>query len=101
MSRLNPELSIIAPPLRELTSNTNTWVWLQHHSDSFGLIKQKICKYTLLQFFDPHQPTYLEVDSSLIGIRCALLQNPEEKGNKQGQYLDINPMYTGFQIQTV
>ena len=43
-----------------------------------------------VQFVDPHKTTYLEVNSSLIGIRWALLQNAEEKENKQGQYLDIN-----------
>ena len=65
-------------------------VWFQHNTDTFESIKHKICKCTSLQFFDPHKTTYLEVDSSQIGIGCASLQNPEEKENEQGQYLDIN-----------
>ena len=91
MSRFGPELSIIASPLRELTNNKNTWVWLQHNTDAFELTKDKICKCTTSQFFNPHKTTYLEVNCSLIGIGCALLQNQEEKRNEQGQYLDINP----------
>ena len=49
-----------------------------------------ICKCTTLQFLDPCKTTYLEVTSSLINIGCTLHQNPEEKENEQGQYLDIN-----------
>ena len=77
--------------MRELTNSKNTWVWLQHHTDAFKLIKHNICKCNTLQFFDPYKATYLEVNSSLIGIRYSLLQNLEEKENEQDQYLDIKP----------
>ena len=46
MTRFNPDLNIIAQPLRELTSSKNVLVWLQHHTDTFELIKDKICKCT-------------------------------------------------------
>ena len=91
LSRLDPELSIIAWPLRELTSSQNTLVWHQHHTDIFELTKQKICKCTALQFFDPCKTTHLEFNSSLIAITCTLLQNPDEKRNEHGQCLEINP----------
>ena len=45
------------------------------------------------------QTTYLEIEPSLIGIRCSLVQNPEEKGNEQGQYSVF--MHTSSHIWTI
>ena len=56
MSRFDQELSIIAWPFRELTSSKNTWVWLQHHTDAFELIKCKIYKCTTLKLSN-HKPS--------------------------------------------
>ena len=50
-----------------------------------------IYKYTTLHFFDQFKNTYLEVDSSFIGIRSILLQNLEERGNEKGWSVDVNP----------
>ena len=90
MSRFDPELSIIAQPLRELTSSKNTWIWLNTTLMllSWSNIRfPSVSPFNSLIYRKPH--TWKSVLVLLaLGV---LLQNPEEKEYEQGQYLDINP----------
>ena len=68
-------LSDKARILRSLTKKAVPFEWTAEHEACFKDLKAAIRSDLILRHFNPQAPTVLEVDASLTGLGCALLQN--------------------------
>jgi transposase InsO family protein len=68
-------LSDKARVLRSLTKKAVPFEWTAEHEACFRDLKAAIRSDLILRHFNPQAPTVLEVDASLTGLGCALLQN--------------------------
>ena len=60
--------------LRDLLGQDSDFVWEAHHQQAFLDLKKEVSDNSLLHYFDPRKPAYLQCDASLRGIGAALLQ---------------------------
>ena len=67
-------LSALQAPLQDLLKSESEYVWSANHQVCFEQIKDAVCKYVTLKFYDPSLPTYIETDASQNGIGVVLLQ---------------------------
>ena len=74
MSPFIPKLSTLTDPLRKLLGKEREWQWTKSHEKAFQDIKNAIHTEVTLSYYDPRKVTVLEVDSSMVGIGAALIQ---------------------------
>ena len=60
--------------LRDLLKKDVDFIWEAHHQNAFDSLKSEISESSLLNYYKPDQPVYLECDASLRGLGAALLQ---------------------------
>lgn len=75
LSRFSPLLSEAEVPLRELDKQSNDWVWLEIHQQSFDRVKEIITSSPLLALFDFNKEHRVTADASCHTLGAALLQN--------------------------
>ena len=75
MSPFIPKLAEHTDPLRALNKKDVDWQWTPSHDKAFQQLKTMICDECTLTYFDPKQPTVIQVDASLKGLGAALIQN--------------------------
>ncbi|PIK51509.1 hypothetical protein BSL78_11614 [Apostichopus japonicus] len=75
MSPFVPNLSTCSSPLRSLLKADTEFHWTNSHNQSFNQIKELIRKQVILAYFDPNKESVIEVDASMKGIGCVLLQD--------------------------
>ena len=73
-------LSEAEVPLRELDKQSNDWVWLEIHQQSFDRVKEIITSSPLLTLFDINKELRVTADASCHTLGAILLQN---QGNKE------------------
>lgn len=74
-----PNMADICAPISHLLKPNNAFVWTDHHSEAFVLIKEELVKPFLLHHFDPKRKTFLLTDASrLNGLGFALIQEDED-----------------------
>ena len=64
LSRFSPLLSEAEVPLRELDKQSNDWVWLEIHQQSFDRVKEIITSSPLLALFDFNKEHRVTADAS-------------------------------------
>ena len=74
LAKFIPHLSALRAPLQDLLKSESEYVWSVNHQVCFEQIKDAVCKYVMLKFYDPSLPTYIETDASQNGIGVVLLQ---------------------------
>lgn len=75
MAKFHEKLAEAKAPLRDLLSSNNSWIWTEHHEESFQNIKKILTNPTILKLYDHTKPTKLRVDGSqLNGIGAILYQ---------------------------
>ena len=74
LSRFVKEFSAKSAVLRDLLHQDSDFVWEAHHQQAFLDLKKEVSDNSLLYYFDPRKPKYLQCDASLRGIGAALLQ---------------------------
>ena len=72
--------STITAPLREIIKKDVPFVWGQSQQQAFGVLKDLLRSDTVMAYFDPNKPAYLDVDASPVGLGAILVQP-----NKEGQ----------------
>ena len=70
-----PQLSQKTSPLRNLLKADAEWEWCSEHEAAFQALKDAIHEDLLLRFFNPKEPSTIEVDASMLGLGAALVQN--------------------------
>ena len=60
--------------LRDLLKKDVDFIWEAHHQNAFDSLKSEISESSLLNYYKPDQPVYLECDASLRSLGAALLQ---------------------------
>ena len=65
----------------QLTSELNTFIWLEVHRDEFNKVKEKICNHIRLNTYNTQKRTYLQTDGSILGLGFTLTQE-DQKNNK-------------------
>ncbi|PIK59784.1 hypothetical protein BSL78_03239 [Apostichopus japonicus] len=75
MAPFIPDLSNHTASLRELLKKDVTFQWANVHDQNFQKIKDLISEEVTLAYFDPNKESVIEVDASLKGIGCALIQD--------------------------
>ena len=63
--------------LRDLLKKDVDFILEAHHQNAFDSLKSKISEPSLLNYYKPDQPVYLEYDASQSGLGAALLQYDE------------------------
>ena len=59
---------------RDLLKQDSDFLWEAHHQKAFENLKNEVSESSLLHYYDPLKPTYLQCDASMRGIGAALLQ---------------------------
>ncbi|XP_071842713.1 uncharacterized protein [Apostichopus japonicus] len=75
MAPFIPDLSNHTASLRELLKKDVTFKWTNVHDQNFQKIKDLISEEVTLAYFDPNKESVIEVDASLKGVGCALIQD--------------------------
>ena len=60
--------------LRDLLKKDVDFIWEAHYQNAFDSLKSEISESSLLNYYKPDQPVYLECDASLRGLGAVLLQ---------------------------
>ena len=79
LSRFMKAFSAKSAVLRDLLRQDSDFVWETHHQQAFVNLKNEVSDSSLLHYYDPRKPAYLQCDASLRGIGAALLQ-PDADG---------------------
>ncbi|GFN96526.1 retrovirus-related pol polyprotein from transposon 297-like protein [Plakobranchus ocellatus] len=74
MSPFISNLSTYTDPLRKLLHKNSEWQWTESHEEAFQKIKNLVHKRMTLNYFNTEKATAIEVDSSLVGMGAALIQ---------------------------
>ncbi len=75
MSPFVANMSAHTEPLRALMKSDVPFEWNASHTATFQQIKQLICDHRTLAYYDPTKPLTMQVDASLKGLGCCLLQD--------------------------
>ena len=78
LQRFMPHLASLREPLGSLLKKDVEYIWTSHHQKAFELIKNCISESTVLKFFDPSKPVFIECDASKKGIGAVLLQPADD-----------------------
>ena len=78
LSRFVKTFSAKSAVLRDLLRQDSD-MWEAHHQQAFFDLKKEVSDNSLLHYYDPCKPTYLQCDASMRGIGAALLQ-PDADG---------------------
>ena len=74
LSKFIPHLSSSKKLLQNWLKNSNEFVWLKVHDETFKTLKNAIVKDVTLKYFDSNLPIYIETDASKKGIGVVMLQ---------------------------
>ena len=75
LARFSPNIAKLTELLRQLLCKNAEFIWLPNHTKAFNVIKEELCGNTdILSYYRPGKKLFLEVDASLLGLGCALLQ---------------------------
>ena len=72
-----PRLSDHTVPLRQLLHKDNEFQWHHEHEDAFQKITNLIQNASTLVYFDPENPTVIQVDASIYAVGVALTQEDQ------------------------
>ncbi|PIK54404.1 hypothetical protein BSL78_08722 [Apostichopus japonicus] len=75
ITKLIPNLSTVAAPLRQLLCKDVTWQWLENHENAFIQLKKLVTTTPILCYYDVSKPVTLSVDASQSGLGAVLLQD--------------------------
>ncbi len=75
MSPFVPNMSTHTEPLRALMKADVQFEWNATHTATFQKIKQLICHHDSLAYYNPAKPLTMEVDASMRGLGCCLIQD--------------------------
>lgn len=75
LAKFAPNLSEVTNPLRQLLPRDIEFVWEQPQQEAFQKVKDLITQSPVLSYFDPDEPTTLQVDASKYGLSASLMQN--------------------------
>ena len=75
LSPFIPGLSTLTVPLCELLKKDTDFIWNCTYNATFQQVKEAVVSDTTLRYFDPSLPMTIQVDTSQVGLRAALLQN--------------------------
>ena len=76
LSKLCPNPSETALPLRDLTKEDSVFLWSEIHETAFNSAKNLIASSTTLRYYDPNLPVTLQVDAFENAFCGILLQGP-------------------------
>ena len=74
LSRFVKAFSAKSAVLRDLLRQDSDFVWEAHHQQAFIDLKKEVSDNSLLHYYDPRKPAYLQCEASMRGIGAALLQ---------------------------
>ena len=75
LPRFSPNIAKLTELLRQLLCKNAEFIWLPNHTKAFNAIKEELCGNTdILLYYRPEKKLFLEVDASLLGLGCVLLQ---------------------------
>ncbi len=80
LSTFIEDLSTKTSILRDLLKEDSTFLWEPHHQKAFGCLKEAVSKASLLAYYQPEMPLYLQCDASMQGLGVGLLQH--DKSNR-------------------
>ena len=69
-----PGLSQSHKLLQALDKKNSEYVWTTEHDKAFQNLKDMVSEDCLIQFFNPHNPLFIECDASKQRIGCVMLQ---------------------------
>ena len=94
LARFSPNIAKLTEPLRQLLCKNAEFIWLPNHTKAFNAIKEELCGNTdILSYYRPEKKQYFfEVDASLLGLGCALLQ---PKSNDEHELDSLVPIAYG------
>lgn len=75
LTRFIPNMSKLSAHLRDLSSNKQSFEWLQEHDDCLQKIKDTIMNGDHLAFFDEKKDVTLQTDASNEGLGACLMQD--------------------------
>ena len=70
MSRFMKAFSAKSAVLRDLLRQDSDFVWETHHQQAFVNLKNEVSDSSLLHYYDPRKPAYLQCDASLRYWSC-------------------------------
>ena len=74
LSRFVKDFSTKSATLRDLLRQDSEFIWEAHHQKAFASLKNEVSENSLLHYYDPCKPLFLQCDASLRGVGAALLQ---------------------------
>ena len=77
-----PDLAAATANLRELTRDSNTFVWSKAHEIEFQNIKAAFTEDILLRHYDTNAPTFIFVDAHRTGLSAILTQGNSIEATK-------------------
>ena len=82
LSRFVKAFSAKSAVLRDVLRQDSDFVWEARLQQAFLDLKKEVSDNSLLHYYDPRKPTYLQCDASMRGIGAALLQ-PDPDGQRR------------------
>ena len=75
LSKISARLSELTEPICKLSKEKVPFNWGPEHEEAFCLIKKEVTAAPILAYYNPNQPTTLQMDASCKGLGACLLQN--------------------------
>ena len=105
LSKLCPNLSTLAAPLRDMTRKECEWTWDETHRQALRRVKEPVSSTSELQLFDPNKPVKLSVDASQYRLGACIMhdEQPIEYASKtltetQKRYVQIETEMLAIQF---
>ena len=78
LGKFSNNLAELTPPLRELLSKKNQWLWGPAQDEAFNKVKTELSKPTVLALYDMDAETKVTADASAHGLGAVLMQKHEQ-----------------------
>ena len=100
LSRFVKAFSTKSAVPRDLLRQDSDFVWEAHHQQVFLDLKKEVSDNSLLHYYDPRKPAYMQCDASMRGIGAALLQ-PDTESESEMFLFDPYQKYIQSNNETI